>query len=210
MALTSLVAGRLAATFLLACDGHRIFGRALKPFCAAHAVALRSIDNPLPWVVSTAPLPDLVQATKICACGSFDELWSIDWNHPDKSDLAAIRRMALSPRAVLQARRAWTNYREACAVAPELRERDRGKPSTVPFHLSLVVTVAKAFGRDPEWAWFLRYGQLIHYAAALNEGEYGCKWVTEAEEETFERLARRGITGTKRATGLDVVRRRRR
>lgn len=214
MALKSLVAGRLAAAFLLPPDGHRIFGRELKPFCAAHAVALRSIDNPLPWTPSIATLPELVGAGKVCACGSFEELWAIDWRRPDKRDLAAIRRMALSPKAVHRARRRWADYREDCAVVPELKERAKeGKPCTTPFHLGMVTAVARAFGKDPEWAWFLRYGQLLHYAAALNEGEYGCRWVTEAEEEQIAALEARGISGTRRGAlpdGARVVRRKRR
>ncbi|MCC6353303.1 MAG: hypothetical protein IT577_05415 [Verrucomicrobiae bacterium] len=214
MALKSLVAGRLAAAFLLPCDGHSIFGRRLRPFCAAHAVALRAIDNPLPWAPSSATLPELVGAAKVCACGSFEELWAIDWRTPDRSDIAAIRRMALSPRAVHRARRRWAGYREDCVVVPELKERAKeGKPCTTPFHLGMVTAVARAFGKDPEWAWFLRYGQLLHYAASLNEGEYGCRWVTEAEEEQIAALEARGITGTKRGTlpeGARVVRRKRR
>ena len=214
MALKSLVAGRMAAAFLLPCDGHRIFGRDLKPFCAAHAVALRSIDNPLPWRPSAATLPDLVQATKVCACGSFQELWAIDWRKPDKLDTAAIRRMALSARSVHRARLAWANYREDCVVVPELKERAKeGKPCTTPFHLGMITSVARAFGKDPEWAWFLRYGQLLHYAATINEGEYGCRWVTEAEEEQIASLEARGISGTKRGAlpdGAKIVRRKRR
>jgi hypothetical protein len=208
--LTSLVAGRLAAAFLSPPDGHRIAGRELRPFCVAHALALRAIDNPLPWDTGAATIPDLIAAARVCSCGSFAEIGAIDWDRITGDDAALVRGLAKKRGAVDGLRAAWGAYRTDFVVAPELVEKERrGKPCTTPFLLGLVVVVAKAFGRDPEWAWFLRYGQLLHYAAALNEGDYGCRWVTEEDERQIGAIEARIASGQRRQMppGARVVRR---
>lgn len=151
---------------------HRLFGRRLAPFNAAHALLLQALRSPL---ATGEPFRagDLLVATRLCAHAWPFGLALHELLRPSLRDIAIRLLLDRRPALLRLAQRAWEAYTEDYAGGPEFWETEVGgaeaRALTAPHLLVLISKYRRYFGASRQEAWTVPLPALRWEIAAAEE-----------------------------------------
>lgn len=163
------------------CREHTVLGRALKPFCLAHRLALEAIDSPLCYQARPFTFIDLALAVRICV--SSNPKSAI--RNPHWIDRVRFWRAAFDPAYFRYESQKFVAYLEDFSAAPKFWNR-LNQPvvrESIPWVLNVASALLRCTSLSEDEVWSMPMGKALWYFAALAKQEGADLDILTSEDE---------------------------